>query len=260
MFRILKAIPIVAATLIIMSSPSHSAGLNDVVAAIQTPFRAETAKDRQIRDYRADFVQEAQIASLGRVQRAAGKVVVRFDGLHDDTGPKVRFRWEYEQPTVQQFISDGETVWMYLPENNQVLLTEASSLSRDRENDPMTFLTGLGNLTRDFQIEWGEPKQNEAGHYSIILQPRHTSSLLARLIMLVDREAVEAFLRQTEGKTPDRLLFPVLATTVVDLNGNRSEFAFENIQVNPGARDELFVFEIPEGVDVVHPGQDGFGF
>lgn len=258
--RIFKLWSIVVVALAVLCPSVHAAGLNDVVATVQEPFQADTPAARRIHDYRADFLQEAQIVSLDRVQKASGKVAVRFGGVTHTGTAKVSFRWEYQQPTVQQIVSDGETVWMYLPDNKQVLVTDAALLSQERDNDPMTFLTGLGNLSRDFLISWGEPKQTPAGNYRMVLQPRHSSSVVSQLIMVVDQHAVESFLQYAEKGTTDRLYFPILAATIVDTNGNRSVFTFENIEVNPGTKAQDFVFKIPDGVDIVHPTKEGFGF
>jgi outer membrane lipoprotein carrier protein len=260
MSRFLMTVPLVIILSVVLAAPVQAAGLNEVIAAVQEPFRAETANDRRIRDYRADFLQEAQIVSLDRVQKAVGRVVVRFEKLNDAASPKVSFRWEYTQPSVQQIVSDGDSIWVYLPENNQVLLSEASQLSTTRENDPMTFLTGLGNLTRDFQIAWAEPERSAQGDYRIDLQPRRTSALVARLVMVVDRAAVDGFLRHAASGARELVRFPVVSTTVIDTNGNRSMFTFENTEVNTGTTADSFTFTVPEGVEVVRPAEGGFGF
>jgi outer membrane lipoprotein-sorting protein len=39
--------------------------------------------------------------------------------------------------------------------------------------------------------------------------------------------------------------------TVVDAQGNRSQFAFDTFKENNGLRDSLFRFRIPRGVEVV---------
>ena len=178
-----------ALLLVLTGLPAQAAGLNDVIRALETPF-----KERQIKDYSADFFQESRIASLDRLQRARGRVSVRFDSQSGRSGqvPTVMFHWEYEEPTTQEIISDGKTLWVYLPENNQVIQSDVEMVSRARENDPMTFLTGLGNLSRDFQISWAEPNHDAAGNYVLDLRPRRTSALLNRMVIVVDRDAVEA--------------------------------------------------------------------
>ncbi|NIR92389.1 MAG: outer membrane lipoprotein carrier protein LolA, partial [Gammaproteobacteria bacterium] len=109
-------------------SAAFAVSLSDVINTLEVPFKDTVGgeqNDYRIDDYSADFFQESKIASLDRRQRATGRVEVAFDynegQMGRETVPTVKFRWEYEQPTTQEIVSDGETMWVYLPENNQVI-------------------------------------------------------------------------------------------------------------------------------------------
>jgi outer membrane lipoprotein carrier protein len=193
---------------LIMTGSATSAfaiSLGDVIRTLETPFQAGDVgeNDYRIDDYSANFFQESKIASLDRRQRATGRVEVAFDYNHKQMGretvPTVKFRWEYEQPTTQEIVSNGETMWVYLPENNQVIQSNIEMVNKANQHDPMTFLTGLGNLSRDFTISWAMPNQDVDGNYVLELQPIRTSSLIRKLIIVVDRYAVDAYLNR--GKT-----------------------------------------------------------
>ncbi len=179
-------------------APAWAVGLNDVIRTLETPFQAKTAKEFRIYDYTADFFQESKITSLDRLQRANGRVEVAFNYLQEQTVPEVKFRWQYEQPTTQEIVSDGKTLWVYLPENNQVIQSDIEMVNQARQNDPMTFLTGLGNLSRDFQIGWATPQNDIDGNYVLELRPQRASSLINRLVIVVDRFAVEAYTQRSE--------------------------------------------------------------
>jgi outer membrane lipoprotein-sorting protein len=43
----------------------------------------------------------------------------------------------------------------------------------------------------------------------------------------------------------------IRAILVVDAQGNRSQFAFDDIRENVGLDDRLFRFEVPHGVEVI---------
>lgn len=182
LFSILMVLPM----LTLLAMPASATGLRDVIEALESPFR-----DRQIKDYSADFFQESRIASLDRLQRARGQVSVRFS-YRGNQVPLVMFHWEYQEPTRQEIVSDGKTLWVYLPENNQVIQSDIEMVSQARENDPMTFLTGLGNLSRDFLISYAEPNRDPRGNYILNLRPRRTTALINRMVIVVDRGAVEA--------------------------------------------------------------------
>lgn len=240
-------------------APAWAASLADVIQTLETPFQAETDKTPRIFDYSADFSQESKIASLNRLQSANGRVEVAFDYRRGQSLPGVKFRWQYEQPTTQEIVSDGETLWVYLPENNQVIQSSIEMVNQSQQNDPMTFLTGLGNLSRDFQIGWAEPSEDVGGNSILELVPLRVSALINRLVIVVDRFAIEAYERR-EQAGDKRAGFPVISTTIYDPNGNSTVIEFSNLSVNLGIPEKTFDFTMPEGVQVVRPTGKEMGF
>lgn len=268
-----------------------SVALSDVIRALETPFQRETNPDLRIGDYSAEFFQESNIAALERAQRANGRVEVAFDYTRPQTVPRVSFRWQYQQPTTQEIVSDGKSLWVYLPENNQVILSDIERVYQARENDPMTFLTGLGNLSRDFVITWGSPNRDPQGNHILELTPRRVSPLINRMVIVVDRYAVDAFLERKKGNDPqappppalpvpptapsfpgsagfpfpgysggDGVWFPILSTAVFDPNGNSTVIEFSDVRVNLGTTPLAFDFVPPAGVEVVRPTGQGMGY
>jgi outer membrane lipoprotein carrier protein len=226
-------------------------GLGQVVQALENPFKHGADTQTAINDFEADFFQESLIASLDRQQRGRGRVAIKFERSRPDRVPLAMFRWEYEQPTNQEIVSDGRTMWVYLPENRQVIQSEIEITAEARPDDPMTFLTGLGNLSRDFQIGWASPNQDVRGNFVLELRPRRPSPMIQRMLVVVDREAVQASTRR---------LFPILSTTVYDPGGNSTLIEFSNIRVNRGLPAQYFHFIIPGGVEVVRPSGREMGF
>ncbi len=279
-----------------LTAHAGAAGLSDVIRALETPFQKETAADLRINDYTADFFQESMIVALDRTQRARGRVEVAFNYRRQQTVPEVRFRWQYQQPTTQEIVSNGKTLWVYLPENNQVIQSDIEQVNLARETDPMTFLTGLGNLSRDFQITWGTPNMDPEGNHILNLTPRRVSPLISRMVIVVDRYAVDAYLaRQKGSKAPlpgppgppgppvpappaapsfpsppsfslpgasgtEGVWFPIMSTTVFDPNGNSTIIEFSDLRVNLGLSPLTFDFLLPAGVEVVRPTGQGMGF
>jgi len=231
------------------AGPAWAAPLNEVVRALERPFQAATPAGARVEDYRAEFTQEARIASLDRVQQARGQVSVHFDRRRPAAEPIVQFHWEYAAPSRQELISDGRTLWVYLPENNQVIISVIDQAT-PRENDPMAFLTGLGNLSRDFQIGFAVPERDGQGNYLLELRPRLATALLERMVITVSRTAVEASARSG-------LVFPIVSTAVYDANGNSTLIVFDKVRANQGISPGQFRFTPPAGVEVVRPpGQE----
>jgi outer membrane lipoprotein carrier protein len=231
-------------------------GMSDVIQALERPFQSTTPAHEAIHDFQGDFFQESRLASLDQMQRGRGLVTVRFDQRGPRQVPRTMFRWQYSQPTTQEIVSDGEVLYVYLPENRQVIQSNIELSSQARQDDPMTFLTGLGNLSRDFLITWAEPNQDVEGNYVLKLRPRRTSSLIREMLIVVDRDAVDEFVRS--GRTGR--VFPILSTNVIDPNDNSTLIEFSDLRINRGASDFDFRFIVPAGVEVVRPTGQEMGF
>lgn len=218
-------------------------GLDSVVAALQAPFQADAAHNR-IRDFQAAFTQEAYLSSLDQVQTAGGRVTVRFAA--GTAGAP--FRWEYLDPDPQLIVSDGRTVWVYLPDNRQVIESPLPADGRAGTDNPLAFLTDLGDLDRRFVIDWGEPRRTSAGNYRLLLRPRQPSAYLEQLLLEVDQAVVA-------GQSG----FPLRTVTLFGTAENRTTVTFSDPRINQDPDPALFRFTPPPGTEVLHPEQGAFG-
>src|SRR5690606_35211879 len=86
-----------------------------------------------------------------------------------------RFRWEYETPYAQLLVSDGERMWAWDRDLNQVTVKKVGDALG---SSPAAILAGDGDLDRDFELreaasedglEWVEivPKQADSGFASM---------------------------------------------------------------------------------------------
>lgn len=236
-------------------------GLSDVITTLETPFKSTATKDRGkatsgIYDFQADFFQQSMIASIERVQRGRGEVSFKFQRTRTTDVPLAMFRWEYREPAIQEIVSDGRTMWVYMPDNRQVIESDISQVSRQQSDNPVTFLSGLGNLSRDFNIRWAAPNQDSRGNYLLELQPRRISELIYRLEIAVDRDAVLDYVENNQTGN----VFPIVATTVDDPNGNRTTIEFQGVRINRNISERFFHFNRPAGVEVLRPSQGQFGY
>lgn len=226
--------------------------LNQVVRGLERQFQTGGAPGKTIRDLQADFLQQAYLGSLDRVEEGRGRVAVRFDRRGTQLQP--RFRWEYLAPSVQQIISDGRTVWVYLPENQQVIESPLLANGDKGVDDPLAFLTGLGQMSKRFTVAWASPARDSEGHYRLLLTPRQPSAFVERLELVVDRAVLAS---QDQGRKP---IYPVKVATVFGPSDSRTTITFGNVRLNQGLPDSLFDFQVPEGVEVVRPDEQQFGF
>ena len=204
-------------------SSAAKAELDKLIEGIQQQYnRAE--------DLSADFTQEAYNRTVGRTQKAKGRVFLTKPNL---------MRWDYDEPDLQHFIIDGETFWWYTPQNNQVVKKPAST-SFDSKL-PLSFLGGVGNLRQDFYISYAQEKINKRGWSSLLLLPREPTINLKQLLMDVER-------------------FEIRRISMEDAFGNRTTIFLSNMRVNRHIPSERFRFVLPPGVQVITPQDFPGGF
>lgn len=116
----------------------------------------------------ADFEQVVQNSQLNAVERASGKLWIQRPG---------KFRWNYDKPYVQEIVSNGEKIWIYDADLEQVTIkqvnktlgnTPALLLSNDK---PIEESFTIYQMDKGLSLNWVElqPKDNEAGFNSIRL-------------------------------------------------------------------------------------------
>ena len=229
-------------------------GLQDVIDTVEKSYRAVT-------DVTADFFQRSTIAEKKREMRADGQMFLKMAAGNDP----LKFRFDYFRPATQQIVSNGKTMWMYLPENRKVIQSDVSFVfdplisnpDRDRASN---FLQGLARISKDFLITFSSQRQDMEGNYILELSPRRATATIAKLFIVVRRDAVAAYVQGNRdinnvinNRSQQDLAFPILSTTVFDHQENTTTMEFSNIRVNTRLSDLFFEFLIPAGVTIVRP-------
>jgi outer membrane lipoprotein carrier protein len=169
----------------------------------------------------ADFRQTVESATLASPLESHGTVAFEKPN---------RMRWNYAKPDEQVIVGDGETLWIYQPEERQVI---KAPLDRAfQASTPVTFLAGLGRVERDFEATL---EREDAERWVLRLVPR--------------RDAGVGTLRLTVRKKDAS----IEEARVVDPLGTTTRIAFSNERRNVALDRDLFRFSPPPGVDVVRP-------
>ena len=63
-------------------------------------------------------------------------------------------RWDYTGPEKKLFVSDGRTMFLYFPDEKQVMKNAVPS--QDQATSAVLFLMGKGNIVRDFNVRWAD--------------------------------------------------------------------------------------------------------
>jgi outer membrane lipoprotein carrier protein len=136
-----------------------------------------------------------------------------------------RFRFAYQKPFEQTIVGDGEKVWVYDADLNQV---SARKLGQALGATPAALLAG-GSLERDFDLanlpprdglEWAEAK------------PKAKDGAF---------EAVRVGFNGSE----------LAALEIIDSFGQRSLLRFNNFAANVPIAPEMIRFTVPAGADVI---------
>ncbi len=177
--------------------------------------------------FSADFEQRVLDADKVEIDRSKGTMVLRRN-----SGGAGQFRWVYTEPYPQIIISDGVVLWLYDEDLEQVTVRNMDdSISRS----PAMVLTSDIDPRINFEVTELGHRNNESLQW-IELKPK-TSSTAKN----TDYDFIWL------GFDGDQLV----SMELIDGFGQTTRMTFSQIQRNPDVNANTFVFEIPEGVDVV---------
>jgi outer membrane lipoprotein carrier protein len=161
----------------------------------------------------ADFSQVVVDGNNREIQSASGRMWIKRPGM---------FRWDYMEPYQQQLVADGERLWSYDRDLEQVTVQPAGEVLTAT---PAMLLSGDRPLEDVFDI-------HEDARQQILLIPKNDDSNVTELRLQFNDGGLQRI-------------------TAADTFGNTTVFTFTNVERNPLLDRELFTFEPPKGADVV---------
>jgi outer membrane lipoprotein carrier protein len=167
--------------------------------------------------FEAAFSQVLLEADSARTQVSTGRFY-----LHRPQ----RFRWDYLEPVPQLVVADGENLWLYDPDLEQVTVRR---LDDGLSSTPALLLSGDGSLDDTFRL--GAAYQ-EDGLDWVELAPRAEGADFAGVRV---------------GFAAGRLA----AMELIDALGQTTVIRFEDVVVNGPLDPGLFQFVPPPGVDIL---------
>jgi outer membrane lipoprotein carrier protein len=221
-----------------LASPALAAQatLTEVVATLEAGYA-------DLRDLQADFSQSTTLTGFPKPQKGHGSLALRRPN-----GAAAQFRFDYAAPQ-QVIVSNGKQVWFYQPENRQVLVSSLEGMFAGGNGIALAYLTGLGNVAKDFNASLAKQPQDKQGNYQLELTPKRPTATLAKLRLIIDGAAVSRY--QAEKSLNNS--FPILASVVVDGVGNQTRIDYSRVKVNSGLSAGRFNFKVPQGVEIIKP-------
>jgi len=185
---------------------------------------AEDILDRVHKKY--DRMEDAEVRFSQKVKFAHAKIEQEVAGTLQFKKAN-RYRVEFEGQLV---VTDGETVWSYSQENNQVLIDRFKL--DERSLSPERILTAAPG---DFSATLLASEKTAQGEAVVLkLIPRDASALLKSMKLWV----LES----------DWLIHRV---EILDQHGKETTYQVSSFKTNIGIPDSRFVYQVPPGVDVV---------
>lgn len=166
---------------------------------------------------RADFRQRVIDSRQQLVEDSVGRVLMQRPG---------RFRWDYQQPHARAIVADGQKLWLYEADLDQVIIRQLEDGIGDT---PAALLTGRQDVLERFTIS----KSWQAdGIQWVALAPKAADADFAAVRLAFDGPKL------VNLELDDRL-------------GQQTRLDFSRVEINPRLDAQSFHFDIPPGADVI---------
>jgi outer membrane lipoprotein carrier protein len=214
----MRTIALLAALCGVASAQPKPESAATVVARVQKYYDAT-------KDLHAKFDQ--QITSTSRApSKASGEVWLKKPG---------KMRWDYAKPEKKLMVSDGTTLWVYEPEDEQ-------AYKQDLKNNALpaqvSFLLGEGKLDKEFDASLTKLDGLGADEIALKMVPKVGTAAYRYLVFVVD------------DKTG-----MVKRTVIYDQQGGTNTLSFADLAQNKGVDDGKFKFSPPAGTHILKPPQ-----
>ena len=164
----------------------------------------------------ANFQQTLRTHEGEVLQQTEGKFYLNRPG---------KFRWNYKTPYEQVIVSDGERIWIYDVDLEQVTVQKQSA---GLPSSPMALLQDSSKLHQSFSVS---PLDEHDGVYRLKLESKTRNSDFTEIIVGVDIKGLR-FMQ------------------LHDQFEQVTDIVFSEITTNANLAKEIFEFKAPEGVDV----------
>ncbi len=165
----------------------------------------------------ADFSQMTLSSNGASMQETTGNLALKRPGM---------FRWHTDAPAEQELVSNGQTIWLYDPDLEQVTIQE---MDQRLTHTPALLLSGdVSKLQENFTITW----EDSGNVIDFTLTPKVSDTLFDSL-RLSFRDGVINDMQMS------------------DAVGQRTNILFQDVQLNQSMNEEQFTFDIPDGIDVI---------
>lgn len=136
-------------------------------------------------------------------------------------------------------VADGQTAWFYSPAENRAFVVDVSDMSADAQTIIQDMESVIQQVLDNGDVELlGEEEVAGAKTYKLSLEEQEK----------------QLPLNGTATLWVDKKQWIVLKTNFVAPNVGEGTMQVRSFELNPGLDDEIFTFDVPDGVEVVDAG------
>lgn len=177
---------------------------------------------------RADFTQVVTApAKGGQVARTKTS-----SGTFEFSRPN-RFRFVYRKPFEQTIVADGQTLWLYDVDLNQVTARKQASVLGSTPAALIAAAPDLRALQAEFSLD---PAADKNGLEWLVATPKNKDGQLQSVRV---------------GFKAGASMASLAALEILDNFGQLSVLTFGHVEVNPALPASTFVFKPPAGSDLI---------
>jgi len=171
------------------------------------------------------FFQESMLKAMQISDTAEGRLTVKKPG---------KMRWEYILPDPQTIITDGKSMWIYRPADNQVMVGKAPDFFGSGKG--AGFLSDITQVRKSFRIS--QKTAENPDYYRLQMIPKHPTPDIGEIVLSIHKDS-----------------FQVDQVVTYNAYGDETKIVFSNYRFNLNPNEDLFNFVIPEGIDVMELDQ-----
>jgi outer membrane lipoprotein carrier protein len=174
--------------------------------------------------FHAEFTQRYTIKAYNRTKDSRGKVAFEKPG---------KMSWRYTTNS-NRVVADGKTLRVYEDENKQMY---EQPMDQSQYPAALSFLVGGGNVKKSFVLSKLDAERAKfSGGFVLVGEPRDPTPAYQKILLYVDAKTSQ-----------------VRRVLLIDAQGNRNRFDFENPVVNKKPQPDEFRFVPPKGTKVIKP-------
>ena len=196
-----------------LGAQTSAADLEQILARVESRYAGP--------GFVANFFQTSTLSAMDITDSASGRIWVKRPGM---------MRWEYLRPERQTIVSNGKTLWIFRPDERQVMIGKAPEFLGSGQG--ASFLADMAQVRRRFRISLEEKGDNV---YRLKLLPVEKTLDIKEIYLSVAEQT-----------------FDVVRIITYNAYGDQTRIDLSAIRFDTPLNDLLFNFEVPEGVDILN--------